>query len=275
MKKRSSISMLFLTMMLSCATANPITAAASNNQQSDATLDQQEADVNGDGQTDLVILTGEKENPQDLWNSRLHIVVKDGKTGKSTELKADGNQDLSGYDPGLFLGDFTGDQAAEIMVSADTGGSGGVVNHVIVDWKSGQRIIFGEKQNAGMQIEGFFRDGFTAQLTSQAIGKSFAIHVKEQMKDYIGQLFDQQGKYTGPVEEQAQILSDPFGLLTPIDVDGDGVFELEGTQNVWGPAHVNGLTDVTSVWAYKQGSWIPVRAHYTVEMPLIEQTNGK
>lgn len=37
----------------------------------------------------------------------------------------------AGYDPSIFLGDFTGDGVEEILISIPTGGSGGTYYHYI------------------------------------------------------------------------------------------------------------------------------------------------
>ena len=84
-------------------------------------LSQKTADVTGDNKADTVYLYGKKADKNSPYVSDLTIKVTDGSTKKTITIDVkDG-----GYEPKLSLQDFTYDKAKEIMVTADTGGSGG------------------------------------------------------------------------------------------------------------------------------------------------------
>lgn len=90
-------------------------------------LSQKTADVTGDNKADTVYLYGKKADKNSPYVSDLTIKVTDGSTKKTMTIDVkDG-----GYEPKLSLQDFTYDKAKEIMVTADTGGSGGYqANHI-------------------------------------------------------------------------------------------------------------------------------------------------
>jgi hypothetical protein len=91
------------------------------------------ADVTGDKSADTVALYGKKEKNSPFVN-QLTIKVTDGKTKKSFNIDVKDN----GYEPTLSVQDFTYDKKGEIMVTANTGGSGGYTTNHIYTIKDGK-----------------------------------------------------------------------------------------------------------------------------------------
>ena len=89
-----------------------------------------QGDVTGDGVTDHVYLTGIK-TPDSPFTQNITLHVKDGRTGVLTSIQLRENV---GYNPSLFLGDFTGDGVDDILISIATGGSGGIMYHYVVSF---------------------------------------------------------------------------------------------------------------------------------------------
>ena len=79
-------------------------------------------DVNGDGVLDTVYLYGQFDGPPGIYADNITLVIQDGRSTKSTTVHLKNN---AGYNARLFLGDFNKDAIPDIMVSMDTGGSGG------------------------------------------------------------------------------------------------------------------------------------------------------
>jgi hypothetical protein len=91
------------------------------------------ADVTGDGILDIVSLIGEKDETSDIFIKNIMLVIKDGKTGQSTSTTFSNN---AGYNPRLFIGDFTCDGVGEILISIDSGGSGGFGFYYIYSYRN-------------------------------------------------------------------------------------------------------------------------------------------
>lgn len=241
----------------------------------------QKADITGDGAEDDVLLVGKTLPDNPAFYDQLSVVVRDGKSGKLSVLPDGKNkQYLRGYEPKLFLGDFTGDKLSDVMVTLATGGSGGTYNHLIASWRNNRpAVIFGETENEGLKIKGKYLDGFKAELFSAVLNKTFMVDVSGFKRTFIqANVYDESGKYIyvnpyrGKNAQQYDIFSDPFFSLVPVDVNSDGVYELQGKQNVWGPFHVFTITTVTSLWKYKNGKWNVTDAEYTLTYDII---NGK
>ncbi|MGN7470831.1 hypothetical protein [Brevibacillus sp. SAFN-007a] len=96
-------------------------------------LAEKTADVTGDNKADTITLYGKKEK-NSPYVSALTVNVTDGRTKKSFTIDVkDG-----GYEPKLSVQDFTYDKKGEIMVSANTGGSGGYTTQHIYTVKNGK-----------------------------------------------------------------------------------------------------------------------------------------
>lgn len=85
-------------------------------------LDYKQGDVNGDGVIDTVYLMGDKrKSSQSPFVENINLVVLDGATRRYSRVPLKEN---AGYNPTLFLGDFTGNRVNDIVVYIDSGGSG-------------------------------------------------------------------------------------------------------------------------------------------------------
>ena len=87
-------------------------------------------DVTGDKVPDHVYLTGAK-TPDSPFIQQITLHVQDGRTGNITNVPLPKNAN-AGYNPYLFLGDFTGDGVADMLISIATGGSGGIMYHYLL-----------------------------------------------------------------------------------------------------------------------------------------------
>ncbi|MGG3509008.1 hypothetical protein ABES58_26570 [Paenibacillus lautus] len=97
-------------------------------------LTQKQIDVTGDKKADVITLYGQKEKASDIYNEELLLVIKNSKTKQITSISLhDG-----GYSPKLLLQDLTHDKVSDIMVTADTGGSGGYISSHIYTLKNGK-----------------------------------------------------------------------------------------------------------------------------------------
>lgn len=237
-------------------------------------LQVQKADVSGDGTEDTVMLVGQplKDNPS--FYKMVNVVVRDGKTGAFSSLSPMQVKDyLQGYEPTMFLGDFTGDRLKDVMVTVATGGSGATSNHLITSWKNNKPVvIFGENENMGLKIKGRYLDGFKAELHSEVLKKTFIIDLSGLKKLYIdAKIYAPDGKYIyqDPSPGPNNIFSDPYSSLVPVEVDNDGVYDLQGKQNVWGPIHIFTFTTVSSTWKYKDKQWTPIDAQYTLTYSIM------
>ncbi|MGZ9585887.1 hypothetical protein [Paenibacillus marinisediminis] len=120
-------------------------------------LEQKQIDVTGDKKADVITLYGQKEKKSDTYNDELLLTIKDSKTKKTISVPLhDG-----GYSPKLMVPDLTRDKVADIMVTADTGGSGGYTTSHIYTLKNSKPVELPlpgvQKGKEGLQGAGFMK----------------------------------------------------------------------------------------------------------------------
>ncbi|AOT68192.1 hypothetical protein [Geosporobacter ferrireducens] len=214
-------------------------------------IDYQSADVTGDNEADHILLIGDKLNSKDdIYAENLRIIVQDGKSKIYSEATC---ENLSGYEGTLFLGDFDGDKIKDVMLSAATGGSGGIIQHLIASFKDNTSIvIFGEKDNYGATIDGKYIDGFLAEIEFIHLGKTIRLDLSSSKDAYIDLgIYDKDGKLLSETIPYAI----PFSKLSPIDYNGDGTYEICGYQRIIGSCNADTISEVESLWKYENEKW--------------------
>ena len=214
--------------------------------------DMQIKDVTGDGVDDTIILSGTKDNSDDVYSHEHTIIVQNGSNKKYSIISSglDG-----GYEGKLIILDFNGDKVPDIMTEAATGGSGGTYYYSIASFKDGKPCILAAQHalSQGAKFEGHFKDGYMAQIKSVELQKAVNIDIscnKEYLID--NNIYDNTGKLLKNVETE----TDGFQALKPVDEDGDGTYELEGIQKIWAMVHLNEVTIAKTTWKFENNRLI-------------------
>jgi len=214
-------------------------------------LDKKIEDVTGDGVNDIIYLIGQKANTVDRFADKLNIVVRNGATNNRefTDLKK-----IGGYEGKLFVGDFSGDKVKDVMITAPTGGSGGIVEHIIVNFNASEPIvIFDQNNNAGAKFTGKFVDGFKAELVNQNTARGITVDLNAKKDMYVtSQIYNKDGVLLKEVKP----ITYPLSLLEPVDIDRDGTYELKGIQSIKGAYGADTISHVYSFWKFENNQWI-------------------
>ena len=94
-------------------------------------------DVNGDRIPDNVYLTGIKTYDSQFIENIL-LEIQNGMSGEVTKIEFGDN---AGYNPTIFLGDFTGNGVDDILIGINSGGSGGIMYYYIYSFKIGRAHV--------------------------------------------------------------------------------------------------------------------------------------
>lgn len=194
-------------------------------------------DVNGDGVTDYVYLTAVKSaDPSSPYLEQITLNIQDGftKNVHAIPLDESGN---SGYQPTVFLGDFTKDGIMDILISIDSGGSGAFTFNYIYSFVNNQaRKLFDfDQYNQQNQYTVTYLDQYQISVQSLATGQSFLIAIHGRGADYLSQIYNQDGTLKKPITGMADGVSGFY----PVDMDRDGVFEIQAYQKISGLYHAD------------------------------------
>jgi len=183
-------------------------------------------DVTGDGVADRVWLTGVRTEDSPFIQD-ITLLIQNGMTGRITQVALPENM---GYEPTIYLCDFTGDGVLDIKVSIQSGGSGGFVFTYIYSFVNSRlRLLFsGERYEVSRQFRAYYVDGFTV-VVENGHGQQYRIDVS--LDPAAADLYNPDGTLKQPTEANVG----PFIMAIPVVLDeSSGVCSLLALTRVYG-----------------------------------------
>jgi len=196
-------------------------------------------DVTGDRVPDHVYLTAvQSDDPASAYVTQITLHIQDGATRRVYEipLNKDGN---AGYNPALFLGDFTGDGVQDIMITIDSGGSGAFTYDYIYSFVGHRaRLLFDYNQyNEQNTYTVTYMDQYKVKVVSPATGQTYLIDISGRGSEYLSQIYNADGTLKEPIQGWADGVSGFY----PVDIDRNGVYEVRTYQQLSGLYHADSL----------------------------------
>ncbi|MFD1927772.1 VCBS repeat-containing protein [Sporosarcina siberiensis] len=209
-----------------------------------------QGDVTGDRVIDQVYLTGTK-TPESPFTQNITLHIKNGKTGITTSIQL---RDNVGYNPSLFLGDFTGNGVDEILIGINTGGSGGVMIYYIVSFigSKAQLLFDYNMYNHQYQYDVTYLNNYKVKVVSKANHEKYIIDLTTKGPEYLNEIYDKNGKLKSPITG----FVDPLSGLYPVDFDSNKVFELLAYQKIAGRYHADSLGYMLNTLSWKENRFI-------------------
>jgi hypothetical protein len=184
-------------------------------------LDFKQGDVTGDKIIDNVYLIGNKKSPEDYYTDNLAVLIKN----QSNNFIRIPLNNAGGYNAKLFLGAFTSKQKLDILVSVDSGGSGGYIFAFLYTIQNNQPIeLFNsDKFNEDSQYTAQFRNDFKVEVSNKNGDIKFIIDVSSKRSFYIDAgIYNSSGKLVNTTT--GGVLG--LGALFPLVNNYDGLYQL-------------------------------------------------
>lgn len=214
------------------------------------TLAMKYGDIDGDGLVDRVFIVGSR--PFGLSSPQvrdLQLIIEQNKTKKNIRIPL---PETLGYEPSLFLGDFTGDGVDDIMIAINSGGSGGTVFAYLYTYNNShfQKIFDSEQFNQFMKYEVSYLDDYQMNVMNLNLRKSYTFDISDRGEEYLSAIYDSNKKLKKNVNGDVA----PLSGIYPVDFERDGIFELVISQKVNGLYQADGFGFVETVlhWDGKQ-----------------------
>ncbi|MBM7553518.1 VCBS repeat-containing protein [Thalassobacillus pellis] len=214
--------------------------------------------IDGDDTIDKVTLTATKTSDSPLWQN-INLEVQNGKTNQVQRLPLKNNM---GYNPTLFLGDFTGNKVDDILVVIDTGGSGGSIYAYIFSDRNGQlrQIFDSDSFNEAYNYKVNYDDNYQATVISERLKEKYVLDLTYKGKDYLSEIYTPKGNLKEPISGWVN----PLSGLYPIDYNRDGTYELEGYQSVAGRYNADTLGYMLTVLKWNWAAFTPERQNIAI-----------
>jgi hypothetical protein len=210
-----------------------------------------QGDVTGDGIPDNVYLTGIKTSDSPFIQN-ITLVIQDGRTGRFTSIPMSDN---SGYNPRLFLGEFTGDGIDDIFISIDSGGSGAIMYHYIYSFinNTPQLLFDFNSYNEEYNYEVPYKNNYKVEVISRKNDKNYIIDISTSRDDeYLHEIYYENGKLKSPISG----FVNPLSALYPVDFDSNNVYELLAYQKIAGRYNADSLGYVLNTLKWKDNMFI-------------------
>jgi hypothetical protein len=220
-----------------------------------ALLDMKQGDVTGDGIIDFVYLYGRKNIETEIFADQITLVIQDGRSNQISTINLQNN---AGYNAKLFLGDFSKDDRLDILVSIESGGSGGYGIFYIYSFINNiPRLLFDfEKYNNSNTFKVNYKDLYKVNVESPSLDLLFILDISYKGYDYLSQVYDDNGKLKQSV--QGEVLS--AGALYPIVTNQKGMsYDLLVISRIIGISNSDTLGYVENLLTWNGTQFISTR----------------
>ena len=218
-------------------------------------------DVTGDGVPDKVSLYGSKsEGTTGIFADNITVVIEDGHTNQRKIITPEFN---SGYNPRLFLGDFTKDKIDDIKISIDSGGSGGYGYFYIYSFKNNnlQEIFNFDKYNKEYTYRVDYANLYKVDVGNVMLDKLFVLDISYKGFDYVSQYYDENGKLQKPVQGEVLALS----TLVPIVNDEKAnAYDLLAFQRIIGTSNSDTLGYIENLLSWDGKKFVSSRMFVSI-----------
>lgn len=207
-------------------------------------------DVTGDRTLDTIYLTGATTSDSP-YVQNITLLIQNGSTGAFMNIPL---QENAGYDPTIFLGDFTGNGVDDIFISINSGGSGGIMYHYIYSFVNNQpQLIFDfNVYNDQYQYTVTYKDNYKVEVVSLINKQMYIIDISTRDPDYLSEIYDNNGKLISPISG----FVNPLSGLYPVDFDYDQKYELLAFQKIAGRYNADSLGYVLNTLAWNGNAFI-------------------
>lgn len=225
-------------------------------------LEIKRADVNGDGYDETLILTGKKPYGEESFIEDITLTVKNERTGVNIVVKPKNN---GGYSPNLFIGRFENDKVPQVLLSINSGGSGGFYFNYIYSFKNNiTKLLFDtDKFNESNIYDAVYQDYYKVRVSSKDGALQGLIDLTAiRDKEYLSNLYNPDGTLKKPVS--GSVLG--LGLLSPLSLDGSEIFKLLTDQRIIGLYNADTLGSVESILELTKDSFNSIVTRLVVVM---------
>ena len=161
-------------------------------------------------------------------------------------------EDVKGFGSKMELKNFVSARKSEILLSVESANDA-VERLLIVEVSERQgRVIYDSRTAAIPTIEGKFFDNYRAEVFVRETGARALIDLSSRKESYNEKRVYHES--TGALRSPVTVWKDRLSLLQPVDMDGDGLYELRGVADLVGVTRADRIAYVEFTLRY-DGAW--------------------
>ncbi|UJL45117.1 hypothetical protein KFZ58_11895 [Virgibacillus sp. NKC19-16] len=210
-----------------------------------------EADVTGDGQSEVIELRGILFSNDTNYYREVWIDITSVHDEQWT-ITYEG-----GYDPTIQFIDLDHDEVQDIFYQSATGGSGGLYNYHLHTLKNEkvEEIPLPEQ----LHVRGKFMDDFNVEIQLSPDSEPNIVDVSSRSEEYIQlDIYNDEGKLLEPTS----VMIDPIAFFEPVLLSKSNGYGLKSYQQISGAYHADQLGTVETLWYYENGDWIILQTEW-------------
>jgi len=205
-----------------------------NSMEHNVLIDEKIGDINGDGIPDRISIYGDKTPGSEL----IHNIIIKIRYGES-EMGVDSITELHGYNPTLFLGDFTKDGLYDILYqmdpmfnSLDSNDKGGYGAGIYTIKENLFEMVFESHwYNTQYRFHAEYHDKYKISILNVKLNKLFFLDISYMGEDYLSQYYDNEGKLFKPMLARVSGLE---AIIPVIGSEKDNYYDILGVHHIVG-----------------------------------------
>lgn len=191
---------------------------------------------------DVIYLLG-KPSKDSPFITNIKIIIED----YQRNIYEINPKENSGYHPTITIDNFTG-QNYSILLSIDSGGSGGFGYYYIYDFQNNnfKTIFDNESFDMIYKYTVDYLDNFQVLVICKNLDKQYIVDIKNKGVDYLNNIYFESGKLKKPI----QGFVSGVNTLYPLDIERDGKMDIIIIQRIAGLYNADGLGLMATVMRY-------------------------
>ncbi len=152
------------------------------------------------------------------------------------------------------MGDFTGDGVDDILIGIATGGSGGIMYYYIYSFVNNiEKLLFDfNVYDEQYKYDVTYKDNYKVEVVSKENNKKYIIDISYKGKDYLSEIYYENGKLKNPISG----FVNPLSGLYPVDFDSNKVYELLAYQKIAGRYNADSLGYILNTLKWKDNMFV-------------------
>lgn len=228
------------------------------NMQYDVLVDEKIGDVTGDGIRDRVCLVGDKmADSAYIHNITIDVYYGNSQTGWQNITE------VSGYNPSIFLGDFTKNRVQDILFSLDIKydnlirrkkGEYGASLYTYIE-ESFDIIFESDRYNMEYRFFTEFTNFYKVNILSVSMNKLFTLDISYKGIEYLSRYYDKNGKLIKPVQGR---VFDAGTIIPVVSNLADNFFDLRAVHAIIGTSDNDILGYVENLLSWNGTQFISI-----------------